>query len=372
MSHGPRGERPGDGLAHEPEGRAVGGKAGRVCSAAVERRCDAGHKCGVVGKPSVHVTYALDSKPAACQGRLQLCQPGIRCLLQSGGLLPDVDELGGPAGHDATDAREPEVDIAGHVTGDGRPACRVVAEEDDGGPRGQRSKPGACRRELITPDRNNDYVVSSAGVRHHGGFGLSPLPAEDVAGGKASCGHLAGPRFVAQHGDLMSRSCEMCPRTRFQSRRTRHTSDALVYGRTGSPRYPCAGRLDRTPDDLRADLGPVTRGRTTSVAAFCTTPRSHLRQQRPDRALGRHCQRPSGQLRLGYGYRGLGRISTYPSVPCTRIRCQSWISRVACSTPTTAGRPYSRAITAPWVIRPPTSVTRPVIATNRGDQLGSV
>ena len=62
----------------------------------------------------------------------------------------------------------------------------------------------------------------------------------------------------------------------------------------------------------------------------------------------------------------------YPSVPCTRIRCPSRISRVACSTPTTAGKPYSRAITAPWVIRPPTSVTRPVIATNRGDQLGSV
>jgi hypothetical protein len=66
------------------------------------------------------------------------------------------------------------------------------------------------------------------------------------------------------------------------------------------------------------------------------------------------------------------RISTYPSVPCTRIRCPSRISRVACSTPTTAGKPYSRAITAPWVIKPPTSVTRPVIATNRGDQLGSV
>src|SRR3989442_1009792 len=62
----------------------------------------------------------------------------------------------------------------------------------------------------------------------------------------------------------------------------------------------------------------------------------------------------------------------YPSVPFTRIRCPSRISRVACSTPTTAGKPYSRAITAPWVIRPPTSVTRPVIATNRGDQLGSV
>src|SRR5437867_118784 len=38
----------------------------------------------------------------------------------------------------------------------------------------------------------------------------------------------------------------------------------------------------------------------------------------------------------------------YPSVPCTRIRCPSVISRVACFTPTTAGKPYSRAITAPW------------------------
>ena len=41
------------------------------------------------------------------------------------------------------------------------------------------------------------------------------------------------------------------------------------------------------------------------------------------------------------------RISTYPSVPCTRIRCPSFISLVAFSTPTTAGSPYSRAITAP-------------------------
>src|SRR5687768_7267272 len=60
-----------------------------------------------------------------------------------------------------------------------------------------------------------------------------------------------------------------------------------------------------------------------------------------------------------------GRISTYPSVPCTRIRCPSAISRVASSTPTTAGRPYSRAITAPCVISPPTSVTRPATATER-------
>ena len=40
------------------------------------------------------------------------------------------------------------------------------------------------------------------------------------------------------------------------------------------------------------------------------------------------------------------RISTYLSVPCTRMRCPSWISRVAFSMPTTAGRPYSRAITS--------------------------
>jgi DNA gyrase subunit B len=43
-----------------------------------------------------------------------------------------------------------------------------------------------------------------------------------------------------------------------------------------------------------------------------------------------------------------------------------------CSTPTTAGRPYSRAITAPWVISPPASVTSPAMATNSGVQLGSV
>ena len=66
------------------------------------------------------------------------------------------------------------------------------------------------------------------------------------------------------------------------------------------------------------------------------------------------------------------RISTYPFVPSTRIRCRSRMRRVAPSTPTTAGRPYSRATTAPWVIRPPTSVIRPAIVTNNGDQLGSV
>lgn len=34
-------------------------------------------------------------------------------------------------------------------------------------------------------------------------------------------------------------------------------------------------------------------------------------------------------------------ISIYPSVPCTRIRCPSFISLVAFSTPTTAGKPLN-------------------------------
>jgi hypothetical protein len=58
---------------------------------------------------------------------------------------------------------------------------------------------------------------------------------------------------------------------------------------------------------------------------------------------------PTDHVPPGYlsGWPGQGKTSTYPSVPCTRIRCPSRISRVACSTPTTAGKPYSRAITAP-------------------------
>jgi hypothetical protein len=45
---------------------------------------------------------------------------------------------------------------------------------------------------------------------------------------------------------------------------------------------------------------------------------------------------------------------------------------VAFSTPTTAGKPYSCAITAPWVISLPTSVTKPFMDTNNGVQPGSV
>src|ERR1700722_14549674 len=76
----------------------------------------------------------------------------------------------------------------------------------------------------------------------------------------------------------------------------------------------------------------------------------------------------SGDLSLYFS----ARISTYPSVPCTRIRCPSLISLVAFSTPTTGGKPYSPAIAAPRVISPPTSATRPLMETNNGVQLGSV
>jgi len=64
------------------------------------------------------------------------------------------------------------------------------------------------------------------------------------------------------------------------------------------------------------------------------------------------------------------RISIYPSVRFTLIFCLSFISFVTFSTPTTAGRPYSRVITAPWDIAPPTSVTSPAIVTKTGVQLG--
>lgn len=68
---------------------------------------------------------------------------------------------------------------------------------------------------------------------------------------------------------------------------------------------------------------------------------------------------PTG-IKVKYACKAPYRISIYPPVPFTRILCPSLISLVAFSTPTTAGKPYSRAITAPWVIRPPTSVTRPL------------
>ena len=64
--------------------------------------------------------------------------------------------------------------------------------------------------------------------------------------------------------------------------------------------------------------------------------------------------------------------STIPRSPSTRTRWPSAIAFVAPLTETTAGRPYSRATSAPWVNRPPTSATNPPAVANRGVQAGSV
>ncbi len=101
------------------------GKTNGVGSAPVESRRDARDERGVIGEPPIHVSDPLDSEPAPRQGRFQHGQPGIRCLRQSRRLLPYQDIVSDPASHDAADAGEPEVDLAGHVSGDSRPGyCR--------------------------------------------------------------------------------------------------------------------------------------------------------------------------------------------------------------------------------------------------------
>ena len=124
--------------------------------------------------------------------------------MQGRGLLLDADVIGGPGGHDAADAGEPEVGIAGQVVRDGCQARRVVAEEDHGRPCGQDCELRAGRGQLITPDRNEDQVVMPAGVRHYVGFDFDDaLAVENVTGAHASCGHVASPWLVPQHRDLV-------------------------------------------------------------------------------------------------------------------------------------------------------------------------
>ena len=61
-----------------------------------------------------------------------------------------------------------------------------------------------------------------------------------------------------------------------------------------------------------------------------------------------------------------------PPVPSTRTRWPVLRRVVASWTPTTAGMPYSRATTEPWVISPPTSITSPPAARKSGVHDGSV
>jgi hypothetical protein len=123
------------------------------------------------------------------------------------------------------------------------------------------------------------------------------------------------------------------------------------------------------------EIDKADRIRTGAVtyASFIRVPESVLIHGDTVIVMGREEVVPKGNSPdAGNNYEEKWEVASDCAASCTRIRCPSRISRVACSTPTTAGKPYSRAITAPWVIRPPTSVTRPLIATNRGVQLGSV
>ncbi len=61
-----------------------------------------------------------------------------------------------------------------------------------------------------------------------------------------------------------------------------------------------------------------------------------------------------------------------PRPPSTRMRWPSLIREVALPVPTTAGRPYSRATMAAWLIEPPMSDTAAAIFWKIGAQVGFV
>ena len=62
---------------------------------------------------------------------------------------------------------------------------------------------------MIPPDRDEDYVVITAGVRHYVGFGVDAPATENVTGAHAPRGHFASPPPVTQHRDLVSRGRNM-------------------------------------------------------------------------------------------------------------------------------------------------------------------
>jgi hypothetical protein len=59
------------------EGRAVRGEADGIGPASVQGRRIARDERGMVGEPSVHVSYPLNSERVVGQGRLERGQPGI-------------------------------------------------------------------------------------------------------------------------------------------------------------------------------------------------------------------------------------------------------------------------------------------------------
>ena len=65
---------------------------------------------------------------------------------------------------------------------------------------GQVGEPGACRGQLISPDRDKDDVIYAAGIRHDGGFGVCSPPAEHIAGARppAATSSVLGPWLSTQ------------------------------------------------------------------------------------------------------------------------------------------------------------------------------
>jgi hypothetical protein len=110
----------------------------------------------------------------------------------------------------------------------------------------------------------------------------------------------------------------------------------------------------RVARDERQELVQRDGEITPGLRCACGRVRRRDIRARLIRPLTQKDQLPSivlaGRYGRAFSVSQSGRISTYPSVPCTRVRCPSGISRVASTTPTTAGEPHSRAITAPWVI----------------------
>ena len=113
------------------------------------------------------------------------------------------------------------------------------------------------------------------------------------------------------------------------------------------------------------------------ITATSATRLLSSRQLQPQRMTGPNTLGPAAQGRPRAGRAEAAATvaksdragSRRTSVPCTRIRCPSRISRAKCCTPTTAGTPWSHAITAPRS-SDPTSDARPLIATNGCVDLG--
>ncbi len=180
--------------------------------------------------------------------------------------------------------------------------------------------------------------------------------------GCRNCWESARPgRQIAFRGAL-ARVAGLCARTAMsttfpaqdtsgsppQSRDLRGCTGTGGRGRREVPAHRRRACGADEPRLLRA-ARPVEPDDPAGSRATARSPRHRPAHRRPLTQTGSIAWRCFGRkLRMGLlGVINQGRISTYPSVPCTRIRCPSGISRVASTTLTTAGNPYSRAITAP-------------------------